>query len=75
MIELTSPLAASRALTPSPGTPGEGRGEGLSLTPSPGTPGEGGVRVFFSFYHNRQLHASQSLGAKGFDPDRATTVN
>jgi tagaturonate epimerase len=29
----------SRAASPSPGTPGEGRGEGLS--PSPGTPGEG----------------------------------
>jgi len=27
-------------LTPSPGTPGEGRGGGVA-TPSPGTPGEG----------------------------------
>jgi rhamnose transport system ATP-binding protein len=42
--------ATGQSLTPSPGTPGEGRGEGSreghnstgqSLTPSPGTPGEG----------------------------------
>src|ERR1700684_2294662 len=66
-------MRAVRGISPSPGTPGEGRGEGLLLLrgraltlPSPGVPGEGSRAATFS-EQVRERTSEPSNGFAGFN--------